>query len=159
MVIYTENQKFTQMWIYLTQFSIIGFLIFILAKQVSLEKSIEDNLIANITLIISLVLTIIVSILFYIIQLVTVIDEQGILIKFTPITIKKILWSDIINIEVIQYDFVGYGIRTNSKYNYIYNVKGNKGLLIDLKNGKKVLVGTQKEENLKSFVKNEYPKL
>jgi len=34
-----------------------------------------------------------------------------------------------------NYGFVGYGIRLGSKYVSIYNMNGNKGLVIELSNG------------------------
>lgn len=83
-------------------------------------------------------------------------NAEGIFIEFAPMTKKKLNWSEIKNLEVIQYGFVGYGIRVSSKYNIVYNTSGNKGLLITLKNGRNVLVGTQKEADLKMFIsKNE----
>ena len=32
----------------------------------------------------------------------------------------------------------------------MYNINGNKGLVIELKNGKKFMIGTQKEAELKN---------
>ena len=43
-----------------------------------------------------------------------------------------------------------YGVRLGSKYGTVYNINGNKGLAIELKNGKKFMVGTQKAAELKN---------
>ena len=40
--------------------------------------------------------------------------------------------------KIVNYGFVGYGIRLGSQYGTIYNVNGNKGFAIELSNGKKV---------------------
>ena len=61
--------------------------------------------------------------------------------------------KDIEEAELIKYGFVGYGIRLSIKYGSVYNVKGDKGLRITLKNGKKYLIGTQTPDNLKGVVK------
>lgn len=44
------------------------------------------------------------------------------------------------------------GIRFGSKYGTAYNMKGNYGLAIKLKNGQKFLIGTQKVEELGQFL-------
>lgn len=51
--------------------------------------------------------------------------------------------------KVINYGFVGgWGIRLWTKYGTVYNVSGNKGLFIKLKNGKTMVIGTQKSQEL-----------
>ena len=45
-----------------------------------------------------------------------------------------------------------YGIRLGSKYGTVYNMSGDKGLAIELNNGKKFVIGTQKELELKKVV-------
>ena len=47
----------------------------------------------------------------------------------------------------------GWGIRLWTKYGTVFNIKGKKGLAIELYSGKKFLIGTQKEIELIEFVK------
>lgn len=90
----------------------------------------------------------------YLIKLSTHIDENGIQMRFFPLVKKDFKWKDIKNVQVITYGFVGgFGIRLWTKYGTVYNVKGNKGLAIELNNGKKYLIGTQKETELKTVIK------
>jgi hypothetical protein len=86
----------------------------------------------------------------------TKIDQKEIRIQFFPFTNKVVEWKDVKSAEVIKYGFVGYGIRLFTKYGTVYNTKGNKGLALELKNGKKLLVGTQKIEEMKEVVRNVY---
>ncbi len=91
--------------------------------------------------------------LFFIMKLKTTINTNGIQISFFPFTKKKVLWSEIKNIKVMNYGIVGgWGIRLWTKYGIVYNMRGNKGLAIELKDGKKFLIGTQKEAELKTVV-------
>ena len=54
---------------------------------------------------------------------------------------------------MINYGFVGgWGIRLFTKYGTIYNTSGNKGLALELHDGKKLVIGTDKEEELKNFI-------
>ncbi len=46
------------------------------------------------------------------------------------------------------------GIWLFTKYGTVYNTRGNKGLALELKNGKKFLIGTQKMEELSEVVGN-----
>ncbi|MGK7390468.1 MAG: hypothetical protein ACNS60_08955 [Candidatus Cyclobacteriaceae bacterium M2_1C_046] len=74
--------------------------------------------------------------------------------RFIPFVYKSIKWKDIEQAEVINYGFIGgWGIRFGSKYGVLYNIKGNKGLHIKLKNGDQLVVGTQKEDELKDALK------
>lgn len=77
--------------------------------------------------------------------------EMRILFKFG----RTILWDDIQTIKVDKYrpiiEFGGWGYRIGHKA-VAYNCRGNDGLIILLKNGRKVVLGTQKPEELKKFL-------
>jgi hypothetical protein len=54
----------------------------------------------------------------------------------------------------MRYDFVGYGLRLDTQYGSVYNIKGYHGIRINLKDGKRILLGTQKADEF-SQVLNE----
>jgi hypothetical protein len=86
-------------------------------------------------------------------RLKTEIDQNHIKIHFYPLLKKQFKWSEIKHVEVVNYGFVGgWGVRFWPKYGTIYNIKGNKGLAIELLNGKKLVIGTQKESELNFFL-------
>lgn len=89
-----------------------------------------------------------ILLLLYFMKMTTTIDSDRITIKHLFVINKEFLWKDIASAEIITYGFVGYGQRYSSKHGAVYNMSGNKGLAIVLKNGKKVLIGTQKPEEL-----------
>jgi len=87
-------------------------------------------------------------------KLKTSIDKNGIQMIFFPFTRNRVEWNEIQDTKVVNYGFVGgWGIRLWTKYGTVYNMKGNKGLAIELKNGKKFLIGTQKEVELNNVLK------
>lgn len=91
--------------------------------------------------------------MFMFIRLKTVIDNEKIQISFFPFTRKNVKWDDIESVKIVDYGFVGgWGIRLGTKYGTVYNIKGSKGLAIELKNGKKFLIGTQKEKELNNII-------
>lgn len=75
--------------------------------------------------------------------------------NFFPFANKVTPWAEIENAEVVNYGFVGgWGVRLGTRYGTVYNVKGNKGLAVQLKSGKKYLIGTQKPEELMTFLEH-----
>ena len=100
-----------------------------------------------------LVFTLLFDWWFWSMKLLTKIDIKGVSIKFFPFTQQSIQWEDIKSAEVVNYGFVGgWGVRIGTKYGTVYNTAGNKGLALILKNGKKICIGTQKDEEMKSVV-------
>ena len=77
------------------------------------------------------------------------VSEDSLKYQFFPFHIKvyEIRFADIDSFTELIYsplkDYGGWGIK-NSFSGIAYNVSGNKGVKIFLKNGKKVLFGTQK---------------
>ncbi|MGE0569403.1 MAG: hypothetical protein AB7O73_15795 [Bacteroidia bacterium] len=97
--------------------------------------------------------------LFFIIRLETIINEAGILVKFFPIITKKLNWEDIKSLKVIDYGFIGgWGIRLWTAYGTVYNIKGKMGLLVELKNGKTLVIGTQKPKEIEAIVNTYFNK-
>ncbi|MCF8298024.1 MAG: DUF6141 family protein [Saprospiraceae bacterium] len=92
--------------------------------------------------------------------LITEIDETGISYRYKPFHTKfrKISWEEIDKCYIRIYrpmkEYGGYGYRTvfNKKHGKAFNVSGKIGLQLELKNGQKILIGTQKSEELKSFL-------
>lgn len=103
-------------------------------------------------IIISLIAAIPLITLLLITRLKTDISEKGIFVKFFPIYVfdKIILWEQIEDIHIRHYnslgEFGGWGVRISYKHGMAYNVKGKTGIQITFKNGKKLLIGTQKPD-------------
>ena len=90
-----------------------------------------------------------------IIGLKTEIDPSTIRVVFFPFIKKTFDRAEIKSSEVINYGFVGgWGIRIGTRYGTVYNVSGKMGLAIELKNGKKYCVGTQREIELRQVMDN-----
>jgi hypothetical protein len=87
------------------------------------------------------------------IRLITEIDNQHIQFAMRPFVKKTIYWRDVEKAEVINYGWVGgWGVKRSKKYGNVYNTSGSKGLHLVLKNGKQMVIGTQKEKELKAFL-------
>jgi len=150
---FKEEQKFNQWWLWFILI-LMGILPLIgIYKQLILGEKLGDNPMSDISLLIFSIIMFSLVGLFLIMKLKTSIDKNGINMYFFPFIKKSVDWQQIKNVKVINYGFVGgWGIRLWTKYGTVYNVKGDKGLEIVLKSGKKFLIGTQKETELSTII-------
>ena len=155
---YQEKQRFTQWWLWLILIGTAITPIIGICLQLAFGEEFGLNPMSDNELIIFFVFTFSLIALFLLIQLKTEIDDKGIRMRYRPFLKKNIEWKDIESAEVINYGFVGgWGIRIWTSYGTVYNTSGKIGLAIKLKNGKKFLIGTQKEEELRDFFeKNDF---
>lgn len=91
----------------------------------------------------------------HICHLKTIISSKGICLSYPPFhkTYKKIDLSQIRYWQVRRYDsireYYGHGKRNHRLSGKAYTISGNFGLQLYFKNGKKLLIGTQKKQAIK----------
>ncbi|MEK9612959.1 MAG: hypothetical protein VW080_03435 [Flavobacteriaceae bacterium] len=146
--LFNEKQRFTQPWIYFILVGMAFLPLYGMYQQFIVGKPFGNNPMSNWGLILFSVGMFLFVALLLSIKLQTVITNQEIRVRFFPFVKKNISWTNIKKAKVVHYDFVGYGIRLGSSYGTVYNIKGAIGLALQLRNGKKLLIGTQKEEEL-----------
>jgi len=151
--VFKEEQNFTQLWLWILLTGIGLIPILGIYKQLILGEKFGEKPMPDIVLILFSLLVFGIIAFIKSIRLSTEIDKNEIRIHFYPLLKKQIKWNEVKHAEVENYGFVGgWGIRFWPKYGTIYNIKGNKGLVIELLNGKKLVIGTQKESELKLFL-------
>ena len=90
-------------------------------------------------------------------RLYIVIDKNAINYRFFPFHFswKKIMWGDVETAGIRKYkpisEYGGWGLRYGFK-GKAYSVSGRIGLQLYLQNGKKILFGTAKPEELSDFL-------
>jgi hypothetical protein len=93
----------------------------------------------------------------YSLRLQTEVRADGIYLKLWPLhrSFRRISWSEVERYESIQYrplrDFGGWGIRW-APGKIAYNVSGNRGVWFERTEGRSVLVGSQRPEELVSAI-------
>jgi hypothetical protein len=156
---FKEEQKFNQWWLWLILIPMGVLPLIGIYKQLILGEKLGDNPMSDISLLIFSIIMFSLVGLFLIMKLKTSIDKNGINMHFFPFIKKSVDWQQIKNVKVVNYGFVGgWGIRLWTKYGTVYNMKGNKGLAIELLNGKNFLIGTQKPEELTAMLEKISPK-
>lgn len=153
MLTFKETQKFTQWWLWLILIAIgISPLIGIYTQLIKKEP-LGDAPLSDVGLILYSIFIFATIGVFLRLTLKTEINSKGIQMNYIPFVKKEIDWKDIKTAEVVNYGFVGgWGIRWNTAYGTVYNTRGNKGVAIALKNGKKIGIGTQKEEEMQEVI-------
>ena len=151
--LFKEDQRFTQWWLWVILIPIGILPVVGIVQQLILGEEFGDNPMSDFGLILFAVFVFALLGLFLMIRLKTEIDQNEVRMSFIPFVKKRIKWSEIKKAEVVNYGFVGgWGIRLSFKYGTVYNIKGNMGLAIELKNGKRFVIGTQREKELGSIV-------
>lgn len=150
---FQEKQRFTQWWLWLILIGTAITPIIGIYLQLAFGEKSGVNPMSHNELILFFVFTFSLIALFLFMQLKTEIDEKGIHMRYRPFLKKTTEWKDIESAQVINYGFVGgWGIRIWTSYGTVYNTGGKMGLAIKLKNGKKFLIGTKKEKELREFM-------
>ena len=150
--IYKEKQKFRQWWIWVILIPINLLFILGLYRQLILGEDFGNNPMPDFALISISAFLFLLSYFFWGTRLKLKIDRYHIQIDFFPFIRKKIKWGDVQSAKLIDYGFVGYGMRMGGKHGTVYNIKGRMGLAIELKNGKKLVIGSQKPKELAVFI-------
>jgi len=158
-LLFYEKQKFTQWWVWLLLLLPTGIFIlstlgeFIFGLQYGYKLSDTSELLVSILLFACL------YVFFYLIKLETIIKADGIYVRFFPFHLryKHYKWEVLSNIYIREYcaitEYGGWGLRSGLfGKGSAYNVNGNKGLQLEFTNGKKLLIGTQKEHELKTLL-------
>ena len=126
--------------------------------SVALEMSQDPGPETLTGLVIAIVVTGGIIVLFIFIKLEVTIDQQSIYYRYRPFISKerKLSKDDIADVYVRKYspifEYGGWGYRATLGKGKAFNVSGNIGLQLVLKDGKKLLLGTRKEKALRDAI-------
>jgi hypothetical protein len=154
-VLFTERQRFKQWWLRLILLGINGLLLFVFFKQIIGGQQFGDKPMSNLGLLITTGLTIALTLLLFISRLDTIIKKDGIYVRFFPLHLKfkHYAWDSLTKSFVRQYspltEYGGWGLRLGLfGEGTAFNVSGDKGLQLEFTDNKKLLIGTNKPDEL-----------
>jgi hypothetical protein len=160
-ILFHEEQRFRQPWL----IAVIGLICIVemgtfgygMFRQLILKQQWGDHPLPDTALLligVSMVAFCIGLIaLFLLTRLITEVHNDGLYVRFVPFHPRflRFSWEFIERWEAVQYnpllDYGGWGIRYGLK-GRAYNVSGNKGVQLQLKDGKRILIGSQRAEAL-----------
>lgn len=154
-VLFAESQKFKQWWIWLIILSINLFCFFGVYKQIIEGQPFGNKPMSDTGLVITLIITLLITFLLINTHLDTFIKEDGIYVRFFPfhIKFKHYTWDSITKCYIrpcsALREYGGWGLRIGLfGKGKAYNVSGNKGLQLVFSDHRKLLIGTNKAEQL-----------
>ena len=158
-LLYHEQQRFNQWWIWLIVIGINILPIYGIYQQLILGQSFGTKPMSNAGWFLFAALTLIITFFLLSFRLVTLIRQNGIYVRFFPIqtSMKFYKWEEIDKLYIRKYkplrEYGGWGLR----YGFFgkgraLNVFGNIGLQIEFNNGKRLLIGTQKPKQIEEVL-------
>ena len=165
-LIYTEKQNFKNTFFYWLELAIaltiLGGLAYGISVQIINGKPWGTSPMSDTALLITAAITFIIlggiHWLFTTMSLVIEIDAGNLYYSYFPFVSsqKTISKNDIQSLEVRKYkpimEYGGWGYRISPRNGKAFNIKGSWGLQLVLSNGDKLLLGTQKPEELKKAI-------
>lgn len=154
MRVFSETQRSNQWWMKLIVVALLAFVVFCLHTWFIAKESTGNVMVTDTTGPIIVIVSLIAPlVLLLAIKLRTSIDEIGIHYQFLPFHLSKktVRWNKLEKCYVRTYspikEYEGWGYRTSfgKKKGSVFNVKGNRGIQLEFKTDKIVLIGTQKD--------------
>ncbi|MDR2680313.1 MAG: hypothetical protein LBC47_05835 [Tannerella sp.] len=176
-VIYYERQRFRQWWLWALMAGVNLIFIIGCVEQLFMGSPFGNNPMSDTGLIAVSATTFIFTVLFFYVTMNTVINKEGIYVWFHPVqTGKKYFsWEEIDRVYIRKYSPIGeyggwggrigfgYGVGSGKGYRRgfgngfrkkkAYNMSGNIGLQIVLKNGDEILIGTNNPDGMSEVLK------
>lgn len=154
-ILFSEQQKFKQWWLWLLLLSLNGFFLFSSFNQIVSGKQFGDKPMSDVGLLVITGLSFLPTILLFNSRLDTMIKSDGIYVRFFPfhLAFKYYSWDSLTKSFVRQYsplsEYGGWGLRRGLfGKGTAFNVSGNRGLQLVFNNDKKLLIGTNKPKEL-----------
>ena len=156
---FSEIQYFRQKWLWAIIIFFPVYSMYGIYEQIIIGNPIGEKPLSDVGLIwFTVLIGVGLPVLFYNIRLKTRVSEEGLHYQFFPIHLKErtIPFDDIESFKARKYsplkEFGGWGIRFGFE-GKAYNVSGDEGLQLVLKNERKVLFGSQKAKELEKAMK------
>lgn len=149
---FREEQRFRKLWIWALILFIAALQWWGWVQQILLGQPFGDNPGPDwLMWLLLVVFGIAFPIFFFSLRLVVEVNEQGVLLRFIPLSRRLIQFDEIERCEATDYqplrDYGGWGIRGLGN-NRAFNVSGNQGVRLQLRSGDVVLIGSQRAADL-----------
>ena len=151
---YREVQRFRQPWLWLLIAGIFGVTVWGFVQQIVLGRPFGQNPAPDtMMMVMALVFGIAFPVLFLAGNLTVEVRSDGLYYRFFPFhwSFRRISAETLSKHEVHKYrpirDYGGWGIRYGRE-GKAYNVSGDRGVMLELSDGSRLLIGSQKPEEL-----------
>ena len=154
---FREVQKFRQWWIWLVVYGIVALMWWGFVEQIILGRPWGTKPAPDWMLWLTwLLFGIGFPIFFHRVRLIVEVDDQGVRVRYPPFTTRQFDFADIEHIEARSYkpvkEYGGWGIKGWSLNRIAYNVSGRQGVDLTLRDGRQVMLGSQKPAELAAAI-------
>ena len=152
--VFREVQRFRQVWVWAVVLALSGLMWYAAVVQLVFRRPFGTNPMPDGVLIVFwLLFGAGMPALFLYTRLITEVRRDGVYLRYLPFhrRFRKIAFEDIKDYEVQTYrplrDYGGWGIRYGAK-GKAYNVSGNQGVQLEFVKGGRLLIGSQRPQEL-----------
>lgn len=155
---YIEIQRPHLFWMSLFALIVPGMAICAIVVQVVMGRPFGNHPAPDFVLYLVLIIGLFTSWLVFRFKLLLQVDKEGIHYAFKPLHRKNELlkWEEIDKCYVRKYkpmrEYGGWGWRYGCRGGRAFNMSGNMGLQIETKDGKKILIGTRRPDELQKVI-------
>jgi len=164
MVTFSEVQRFRQRWLWIllgaSTLAVLAVFGHGLIEQLAFGRPWGNRPVADGTLILISILALLFMAgmlsLFAILQLITVVDGSGIHLRFRPFRMRLIAFGEIAECASRRYrplaEYGGWGLKYGRR-GWAWNISGDQGVQLVLKSGQRLLIGSQRADELAAAVR------
>ena len=155
--LYREEQNVSQWWVWVIVVVAAGLAWWAFVQQVILGHAFGGDPLPNWGVwIFWAVIGIGLPAMFFWLRLMLEVTTQEVLIRYRPVLRRSIALTEIESFEVRTYspvrEYGGWGIKGWSRRNVAYNARGNRGVQLTLRDGRRVMLGSQRPEELAAAI-------
>lgn len=144
--LFHEEQSFHQPWLWGLPFGLLVVFGVVLQQQPD-----KVQVLLPVAILVILVATAIAA-LMSLMKLTVTVDAETLYIRFVPFAKKDISLHEITGWEARTYapirEYGGWGVRITVRNGRAYNVSGDRGVQLELTGGERILIGSQRGEEL-----------
>jgi hypothetical protein len=150
-VLFCEIQQFRQWWVWLIVSALVAFAAWIFITQIINGIPFGTKPLPDFGVyIVTFILGVGCPALFLLMKMKTIVRGDILIVSFLPFYFKKFPLDDIRDFAVCEFnpfkDFGGWGVRWNPKSGTGIFVSGGRGIRLEMKNGRKITIGSQEPE-------------
>lgn len=161
---FRETQRFNQRWLWIlliaTNMVVLGIFGYGLVEQLVFDRPWGDRPVSDGVLVLvsggAMLFSGGMLYIFYTLRLITAVSAGGLYVRFAPFPGKTIPFDDIHSCEARTYrplaEYGGWGIKWG-RSGKAYNISGNRGAQLVMKDGRRILIGSQRADELAAAIK------
>jgi hypothetical protein len=158
--LFHEEQQCRQGWVWLIVLAVAGLTWWTFIRQVVLGHPIgEEPLPDWVAWLVLLIIGVGLPLLFLRLRLIVDVTAEQVVIRFSPLSRRVIPIADIEAANARTYDpikeYGGWGIKGWSRRSMAYNMSGNRGVELTLRDGRRVMLGSQRADELAQVIERQ----